>query len=465
MRIEEDAGGSVERSLLTGQICVDSVCGRIADRWEAGGLYDSPHGNLVGGWCVDFFKRYGKAPGRSVEAYFHSWREAGADEDLAGVVERLLQSLSQQHEKLQNELNADHLLDVASDHFNRVRLLKQANLVINDVAAGDLKRALTRWESTKPLEMGSEGWVDPLTDRAGMVEALKRKSLPLIRYESGVGEFFGSTLERGGFVALLAAEKRGKSQLLMEFVWQAAMQGLRTAYFVVGDMSMTDIRLRLARRMARRPIEAGKVLYPVDLHVSGNKATVKHRVYDYRKEMTESQILKAMDMVDETYKGDRCRVSVHAGGSISVTGIRSVLSRWERDGFVCDACVIDYADVLAPLSSKDDKREQINQTWLAMRRLSQEAHCLTLTATQADADSYNTDLLRRSNFSEDKRKYAHVTAMFGQNMTDGEKKSGQSRLNWLVRREGEYNETEVCFCAGSLAIARPIVLSHFRGVS
>ena len=109
-----------------------------------------------------------------------------------------------------------------------------------------------------------------------------------------------------------------------------------------------------------------------------------------------------------------------------------------------------------------ETRDQINETWAAMRRMSQELHCLVMTVTQADADSYEADLLRRSNFTNDRRKYDHVTYMFGLNQTDGEKRKGLYRLNWLVGREEDYSETRCCFTAGCLAVSSPMILSHFE---
>ena len=56
-----------------------------------------------------------------------------------------------------------------------------------------------------------------------------------------------------------------------------------------------------------------------------------------------------------------------------------------------------------------------NEIWKNLRALSQSRNCLVLTATQADAKSYEKNVLTMSNYSEDKRKFAHVTAMYGLN--------------------------------------------------
>lgn len=134
------------------------------------------------------------------------------------------------------------------------------------------------------------------------------------------------------------------------------------------------------------------------------------------------------------------------------------LHRFTVQGVLTHNC-IDYADILAPVFPKEDKRDQINTTWQMMRRLSQEMHGLVVTATQADADSFNSDLQRRKNFSNDRRKYDHVTGMFALNQTDKEKGEGRMRLNWLQLRDGAFTETKCVHVAGCLAIADPWVCS------
>jgi len=86
-----------------------------------------------------------------------------------------------------------------------------------------------------------------------------------------------------------------------------------------------------------------------------------------------------------------------------------------------------------------------------------------VTATQADAASYRTGRLSLSNFSEDKRKCGHVTAMYGLNQDPGgrEKKLGILRINELVVREGEFSVDNEVRVVQDLRIGRPY-LESFR---
>jgi hypothetical protein len=84
---------------------------------------------------------------------------------------------------------------------------------------------------------------------------------------------------------------------------------------------------------------------------------------------------------------------------------------------------------------------------------------LVVTATQADAQSYVASTLGKSNFSEDKRKLAHATAIAGINQTDDEKQFQIQRLNWIVLREQEFHTFKCLHVAGCLAIAQPAIKS------
>jgi len=98
-----------------------------------------------------------------------------------------------------------------------------------------------------------------------------------------------------------------------------------------------------------------------------------------------------------------------------------------------------------------------------LRGLSQERHVLVVTATQADSESYERKRLTMSNFSEDKRKLSHVTAMYGLNQDPQgrEKKLGILRINEIVVREGEFSNDREVWVLQDLAAGRPFLESFF----
>ncbi len=114
--------------------------------------------------------------------------------------------------------------------------------------------------------------------------------------------------------------------------------------------------------------------------------------------------------------------------------ITSIIWDWEREGWFPDCVVIDYADILAAPTGFRETNDQIDEVWERMRRLSQEIHGLVLTATQSSALAYGgkQKVLTRKHFSGRKTKLAHVTAMFGINITPEEEKETEPHLKGIT---------------------------------
>jgi replicative DNA helicase len=154
-------------------------------------------------------------------------------------------------------------------------------------------------------------------------------------------------------------------------------------------------------------------------------------------------------------------MSVHPNSTVSVPDIRTTLIDWSREGWVADTVVVDYADILRMDYSGLEKRDQINQTWMELRQLSQRFHCLVVTATQTNAASYDAYTIGKKHFSENKLKRAHTTGNVGLNQTETEKRRGLMRLNWIQVREAEYLESKCVYVAGCPAIANLCMRSSF----
>jgi hypothetical protein len=95
-----------------------------------------------------------------------------------------------------------------------------------------------------------------------------------------------------------------------------------------------------------------------------------------------------------------------------------------------------------------------------LRALSQKYFCNVLTATQADAASYDKESLDESNFSESKGKYGQVNVIWTLNQTPEEKKEGVIRFGQMFRREDEYDTKKHCTVMQCLSIGRPYMGSY-----
>jgi hypothetical protein len=252
---------------------------------------------------------------------------------------------------------------------------------------------------------------------------------------------------------------------LLDLAWRAMLQRRKVLFFEIGDLSESQIMGRFEVRAAQIPLEAGKVEYPIKFDMDDNeKMSLVRKVKRFKKPLGPKTAKEAFRRVMKEQiksKESFLKLSVHPNNSIGMPGIKSTVQRLERQGWVPDVVVIDYADLLIPAPGYSESRDGINANWKAMRGLSQEYHCLLVTATQANAQSYSAESMDMTHFSEDKRKFAHCTGMIGLNQNEKEKEEDITRLNWLVLREAKYSLKRFCYAAGCPALANVAVVSRF----
>jgi hypothetical protein len=460
--------GSRERRILTAMIVDRTVLGRIVPKWHKD-LFSSPYASVVGQWCVDHFQKYGKAPGKGITPIFEDWSENQDDRDTVRLVEQFLSGLSREYASLKKEINPDLIMDLAGAYFNEVALKRLSERIEATLEMGKPEKAIEAVTKFHQVEIGAGAGTLLFSSEDRIESVFENKSKPVVEYEGALGEFFGDTLERDGFISFEGPEKSGKTFWLLDVAWRAVEQGRKVVFFEIGDLSENQILLRFAVRAAKWPAKptapGKKVNVPTFIEVeqqgdeSKVEVTAEEKVYETG--LGPKRTKKALARMKEKYGSDALIVSTHANGTIGIAGISSILDGYRLKGWEPDVIVIDYADLLIPPPGYQESRDQVNANWKAMRGLSQKLHCLLVTASQTNADSYDAETITRRNFSEDKRKRAHTTGTVGINYGDKDKKRGAIRLNWIVRRESDFRERECVFVAPCLALANPAVCSSF----
>lgn len=447
---------SPTRLVLAGMATCPTVLGAVAAQWGDNGLFAAEWANMVGGWCVTYHEKYGKPPGRMLEQRFDRWAARQKDEKIVATVGRFIAYASDEHE--QNADNADYIIDRAAELFETVALRRLGEDLTDNIDAGDVANARAMLDAYNTPNIGGTAFADVTNEEAWDL-AFAANEPGIVRYSGSFGEFIGDELCRDALFAFMGPEKRGKTWWLTDVAIRGIMQHRRVAFFQVGDLSQNQFYRRLAIRFAKRPKKAKTIVIPTDLYPGGEVAT---ETKEFDRGIKKEDAMRAVKAMAKKLGHDPyLRVSTHPNSSITAMGVRNILMEWARNGWVADVVVIDYADILADPGGSKDTRDGTNKNWQYMRRISQELHCLVVTGTQADAASYGKELITRSNFSEDKRKIAHVTGMVGLNQTHEEKANGVMRLNYLARREEYYNEMDVVYVAGCFDIGRPVMHSAF----
>ena len=512
---------TIEHRVVIGLITSTEYLQQIAPLWDPRYLV-GPGSKTLAIWCMEYYNSYNKAPGKEIwNIYFTKKDRLG--EGLAEDIEMdILPGLADKHED--EPFNLPYLLEQTDLYFTRRSLEIHADEINGHLLDDNLIEAEKLASSYKPPAKDFGNVVDFRDEKAleKVEKAFNGSGENLIQYPFQLGTFWNNQLRRSGFVSFLSIEKRGKTFWLMDMAVRAAVQDKRkVAFFQAGDMTEDEQIMRICVHLTGRSnLEqySGKMWEPVRdcIYNQLNTCEKVEREVDFgafeeytekqlRQEISREKILKAR-MDNPKYKAcHNCsdyrkkreygsvwleristgpeltlgeaqrtfreiftdkgslRLSTHINGTLTVKNIKSILDIWEKQhNFVADVIIIDYADLLVTEYITDFRHQQ-NEIWKALRGLSQERHALVVTATQSDAKGYDSNRLRMSNFSEDKRKYGHVTAMYGLNQDkDGrEKELGIMRINEIVKREGAFSEHTEITVLQNLRRGRPFLYSYF----
>lgn len=430
-------------------------------------LFPSRYARIVAGWVAAFYSKYQEAPGRAVEGIYQQWVEDEKPpvEDQENV-EVFLDGLSREYDETAVP-NTPFLLDQASKYLVRRSVVRLHESLAAGLEAGrepaDLMDMVKKY---RPPNFDGVDGIDFLNDTAFVDRLFAEPQETLISFPGEAAGFFDAVLKRDTLVGIQGPEKRGKTWWCDEFAFRALRSRRRVALFQVGDLSETQHTMRLAMRMAGLPFFASDkpVRVPASIRLvdgeEGKEAEVTFREVVFPS-LTPADVWQAQDRYRRLCGAGtkpRLMTSVHPTSSINVAGINRILEKWwvNRE-FAPDVIVIDYADILAPETRRQDEQERIDETWKELRKLSQVWHACVIAPTQANAQAYEARTQSMKHFSRDKRKYAHVTAMIGLNQTEEERESQVMRLNLIVARETPFNPTKCLWVAQCLPLGMAFV--------
>ncbi len=520
------ANAKLERRINIGLIVSTEFIQKIRQTFDSS-LLDIHVAKVLADWCIEYFDKYGEAPGSEIQTIYEGkLNDKAVTQKIAEEIEDdVLPSLNEEY--LEKGINADHLLRRTRDYLRRKRLERHKERIEEQIEEGNVEQAEQMMLSYEPVTGERHNELDlrseDLPDR--LQYAFQKTYEPVVWYPGPMGDMLNEHLVRGGFVGLMAGEKVGKTLMLLDMAVRAMRQGKRVAFFQAGDMTEDQQLMRMAIYLAKKsnkPEYTGKMHRPVrdcmwnqldecDLDERevdfGIFKSTDQNFEDYHKWKNNKENLieakknnpdyspcsnckywrynkwgvswlkeeyvdgaleyeEALQKVNgflERNKGE-FKLATYDNGTLTVPTIEGRLNLWEKEeGFVADLILVDYADLLVSDKYNEFRHKQ-NDVWASLRGLSQSKHALVVAPTQADAKSYESGLLKLSNFSEDKRKYSHVTYMAGLNRDPSgyEKELGLMRINDLVAREGEFNNARQVYVIQNLSRGRP-VLGSFWG--
>ena len=476
-----------EKYLVIGSMISDTFLKRIVSHINVEALKSAPCKTLMG-WVLEYYKAYKCAPKEAINTIFEGNKDYLTDAEEESITKYMAEA----SEFLKGiPFNEEFYLD-RSRLFIKKNSIVELNKKINGLMAlGNVEEAEELINKYKSVGGYTLAVTDPFNDDSEWEAAFSALSDPIFYMPGELGNLLNEYLVRASMIEILAPEKRGKTFLMTEFAYVALLHKLNVLIIQAGDLTKAQMYKRLGVRFAcrsnvskycsshyspvvdcvhnqnntctlkcrenKRMLKSKTYESPEDVFISNPKyiacsKCLKCSNIDRRKNfkgavfyekiseknpLTLPEILKVKNTVRKVCSG-KFRMICVPSGTLSPDTIDSAIEGlYIEENFVPDFIMTDYADILKSDDCKLSERGQINNIFIGLRRLSQKWNSCLMVATQADADANNRELMGTDNFSEDKRKRAHLTVEFTLNQTSYEKRFGVMRIGVLMGREGE----------------------------
>jgi len=157
--------------------------------------------------------------------------------------------------------------------------------------------------------------------------------------------------------------------------------------------------------------------------------------------ISSSDVVDNKDRVKKFYEENedlgRLIIKEYPTGYPSVTTIRNHIEKLALRGFKPSVLVIDYADIMRSTRSYDSLRHELKLIYEELRNLAMELRIPIWTASQANRDSANSDIVGLENMSEAYGKAMVADLVVSLSRKPAEKATGAGRLFIAKNRAGK----------------------------
>jgi len=298
---------------------------------------------------------------------------------------------------------SEYIKDVALD-FCRKQKLKEA--LINSV---DLIKRSSFDEVSKvineAIKLGSDNnfGYDYLLDFEKRFEIRDRS--PVTTGWREVDDLCKGGMGRGELGVCIAPTGAGKSMALVHLGAQALKEGKNVIHYTL-ELADTVVAGRY-----------DSCLTGVDL---SNMLSFKEKIYEEIQEIEGKLVVKE-----------------YPTKSATVQTLKNHLEKMKLRGFSPDLIIVDYGDLLRPISStKDEKRHQLETIYEELRGIAQLNKCPVWTASQTNRSGLNAEVITMEAISEAFNKCFVADFIFTVSRTIEDKNTNSGRIFIAKNRNG-----------------------------
>jgi replicative DNA helicase len=234
---------------------------------------------------------------------------------------------------------------------------------------------------------------------------VQRNACPTGIPEIDKKDILNGGLAKGEIGIITANTGVGKSHFLVHLGAQALKRGKNVIHYTF-ELTETSVGIRYDSHLASIP---------------------SNDVRDRKKEILEFY---------ENENFGRLIIKEYPTGTASVNTIRSHLEKLELKSFIPSLIIIDYADIMRSTKKTDTVRHELKFIYEEIRNLAMEMRIPVWSASQANRDSANSDIVGLENMSEAYGKAMVADVVLSLSRKSTEKSTGAGRLFVAKNRAG-----------------------------
>ena len=211
-------------------------------------------------------------------------------------------------------------------------------------------------------------------------------------------------LGKGELGVVIAPTGAGKSMVLVHLGAQAIKLGKTVIHYTL-ELSDTVVAGRYDSCITKIPLS--------EMH------SFKEEIYEQIQDLEGTLIVKE-----------------YPTKSASSRSIRTHLEKLRMRDIIPDMIIIDYGDLLRPISGKSEKRHELESIYEEMRGLAQEFNCTCWTASQTNRSGLNAEVITMESISEAFNKCFVADFIFSLSRTVEDKQSNTGRFFVAKNRNG-----------------------------
>lgn len=223
----------------------------------------------------------------------------------------------------------------------------------------------------------------------------------------GIDDYYGFEVDCDNLYVMqdfFVTHNSGKSMMLVHLAAQAMKQGKNVVYYTL-ELGDTVIGRRFDSCLTGFPLKGLNL--------------AKEEVFEKVREIPGKLIIKE-----------------YPTKSVSTETLRNHLKKLEQRDFKVDMIVVDYGDLLKPVTAQREKRNELEGIYEELRGIAAEFKCPLWTASQTNRSGLNAEVVTMESISEAFNKCFVADFIFSLSRTATHKQNNTGRIFIAKNRNG-----------------------------